>query len=808
MGSIFVCYHRNRLGGRLEHSEEMQPVNILVVDDDQRHASSVGALLEKGDRNIETVSDPQAGLTRMQNGVFDIVILDINMPGLSGIELLRRGQPASRGIKAIVVSGEKDISVVAPILHLGAYDYLTKPYAPEQLLSSVRNAEAQVQLERSTRRIQAQREAANRRHEFLINSSPDLIFMLDHDGRFTFVNNKLKHIFRYDDKTLIGRHWTALVEPPLQEILRHRMDERRTGDRATRHLEFDYHDHQGKLHVIELSSMGLYETVADELVFVGTYGVIRDVTEPRKTARVLAQSQQKFYGLFMNSPDVVFISRLDDGVLIEANDNFATMMTDLGDGDLSTDLPLWGSAEARESFVAGLYRSPRRHQVVLDREIDGQTRYFEITARKLYLDRADCMMASLKDLTAQRQAESDRLHLEAQVQQASKMEAIGQLAGGIAHDFNNILASIIGYTELALVSLPREQQSVASYLKEVVGAGQRARDLISQMLTFTRAHRGRAELTAVHANIAEVSRMLRAAIPRTIDIVTELSEDLPQVMIDPVQLQQIVINLLINARDAMDGKGRITVSAECGHFTGGCVSCAGRFEGDYLVLTVGDTGRGVPSSMHRKIFDMFVSTREAGRGTGIGLWLIHTIVHEYDGHIRLESTPSGSRFHILLPVSVPIEAEEPAPAPTFAGHSAVEGHGHVVVIDDELSVANFVAEVLRNAGYDVLVFNDSPAARTYVKSHAPHIGLVLTDQAMPQVTGLDIAATAQAIEPPVPVVILTGFADRADSSRLSQLGVAQLLEKPFRIDVLLRAVHAHIRTPMAAPALKGTHTAT
>jgi PAS domain S-box-containing protein len=784
----------------------VQPVKILVIDDDMRHATSVSALLASSSYEVAIETDAEAGLARLQQDEADILLLDLNMPNLSGVEVLKQAQPARRGVKTIVLSGEQDVSAVAPILHLGAFDYLAKPYAPERLLSSVRNAERQIRLERDNQRIQAQREASNRRHEFLINSSPDMIFVLDDAGNFTFINNKLKHIFDYEEADVIGRHWTAVVDPSLRELLRHRMDERRTGDRATRHHEFDFQDRQGKLHVIELSSMGLYETVGDRPTFVGTYGIVRDVTEPRKTARVLSQSQQKFYGLFMNSPDAVFISRIDDGSLIESNDNFATMMTDLAGGDLTSDLPIWGGRRARQRFVAGLKNSPRRHRTVLERKLTDGARFFEITARKLHLDGTDCMMASLKDLTAQIQAERDRLHLETQLQQASKMEAIGQLAGGIAHDFNNILASIIGYTELALVSLPKSQDSVAEYLTEVVGAGQRARDLISQMLTFTRAHRGRAELTTIDGSISEVSRMLRAAIPRSIDIVTELTEAVPPVLIDPVQLQQVVINLLINARDAIDGAGRITVLAKSGHASGTCVSCGGNFDGNYVILTVADTGHGIPEEMQKKIFDMFVSTREPGRGTGIGLWLIHTIVHEYEGHVRLESSTDGSRFHILLPTTAATQRDAALPAPSLLDSSSPQPKGRVIVIDDELSVANFISEVLRNAGYDVLVFHDSTAARNHIKSAAPHIGLILTDQAMPQVSGLDIAALAMTLEPPPPVVILTGFADRADNAKLAQLGVAQLLEKPFRIEVLLHAVRRHIRVDEAREQVTGTHT--
>ena len=765
-------------------------LQILVIDDDERHAASVRQVLTALGYHVETEADSTQGLERLRTQPVDILLLDLNMPGYTGLDILHKVQPEKRGIKTIVLSGETDLDQVTPILRLGAYDYLPKPYNPDRLIASIRNAESQLQLERKNLLMQAETEAANQRHEFLVNASPDMIFVLDQDGHFTFINNKLHNIFNYDAQELIGAHWSTIIDPSLRELLRHHMNERRTGDRATRHMEFDYRDPDGKLHVIELSAMGIYQS--DDVSsnnFSGTYGIVRDVTETRKTSRVLAQSQQKFYGLFMNSPDAVFISHLDDATLIEGNDNFANMMAEIAKGDLATDFPVWGSAEVRQSFIDGLNRSPSRHQMVLERKLDEGTRVFEITARRLELDGVDCLMASLKDLTAQKEAEQDRLNLETQLAQASKMEAIGQLAGGIAHDFNNILASIIGYSELAMVTLEPDNPA-QSHLTEVVSAGQRARDLISQMLTFTRAHRGHAHLTRIDENINEVSRMLRAAIPKMIDIETELDPDLPAVLIDPVQLQQIIINLLINARDAIDGSGRITVKTMLEETQAACASCGTDYTGQYVVLSVRDTGHGIPSHMVAKVFDMFVSTREPGRGTGIGLWLIHTIVHEYEGHIAINSSPTGTEFRIMLPAG---ERPEPKVAPDTEQDVSRQTpcDGRIVVVDDEVSVGNFIGEVLRNSGYEVAIFNDSGAALSYVAETDDDIALVMTDQAMPQVTGLEIAEAAKSRQPALPVVIVTGYADKADNTRMKQLGVEQLLEKPFRIEALLKAVREH-----------------
>jgi len=774
----------------------MSTAQILVVDDDARHAASVRELLSAHGYSVEFEVEGAQGLRRVKADSIDVLILDLDMPNMSGIDVLQAIGADANGLKTIVVSGESHVEKITPILRLGAYDYLAKPYEPEQLLASVRNAVTRTRLERENRAMLEEKEATNRRDAFLVEASPDLIYMLDVAGRFTFVNSQLSDVFGYDQNTLIGRDWSALVSPDLRAPLRHHIDERRTGQRATQHFEFEYWDPRGRAHIIELSAMGLYDGTrpkADE--FAGTYGVLRDVTESRRTARALAQSQQKFYALFMNSPDAVFISRLSDGHLIEANDNFARMMEELGAAQNKTDLSVWGDPAQRALFVEGLTRSPRRHQTMLEREFLGSRRYFQVTGRTLEIDNEACLIASLEDVTAQKQSEQDRLNLETQLQQASKMEAIGQLAGGIAHDFNNILASIIGYTELSLASPSgADPGQVHGYLREVIAAGQRARDLISQMLTFTRAHRGKPGVVKVSESIAEVSRMLRAAIPKTIHMETSSVPDEPAVEIDPVQLQQVVLNLLINARDAISGNGRIDVRVGRVEGHGRCASCDATLAGEFVEIAVADTGHGISEDLLPRIFDMFVSTRAPGGGTGIGLWLIHTLVHEYEGHVTVETSPRGTTFRVLLPV-------EQSQRGTAAERAAVEAlpGGRILVVDDEVSVGNFIGEVLRNAGYQTLVFNDSAAAFEYIGAHHRDLALILTDQSMPQVSGLELAELARSLADPPPVVIITGYADKADKGRIDDLGVSQVLSKPFRIEDLLEAVRRNARRSSAAP---------
>jgi len=766
---------------------------ILIVDDDAAHARSVQQLLAAYGLDASRLHNSTETSAELAQGNYDLLLLDLDMPEMPGIEVLQDMRANSLHTRTIILSGESSLDNVTPILRLGAYDFIRKPFEPEALVTSVKRALEQTRLERENAEISARADASNRLHRFLIEASPDLIYVLNEQGQFRLANNQLRDLFDYDASTLKGQPWQNLFANELPSTIAHHFNERRTGERATHQLEFDYVDARGARHILELSAIGLYEdpSAATE-GFAGTYGVLRDVTKGRRTARQLADSQRKFQGLFMHSPDAAFISTVDDGQILESNENFHRIAMAIEaelpeyERDEPTDRNLWPSPDRRDQFIEALRADGQQQLVDIEHSLMGETRYFHISGRLIDLDGNEAVLATIRDVTNEKRAQQDRLRLEGQLQQASKMEAIGQLAGGIAHDFNNILASIIGYTELVQTARMRlTADTVEKYLAEVVDAGKRARELISQMLTFTRAIRGDAQRVRVSDTIDEVSRMLRAAIPTTININTTFDANTPAVLIDPVQLQQIVINLLINARDAIDGHGDVYVELRETNITEPltCASCEAPVSGKWVELGVADNGEGIEAEMLQKIFEMYVTTREPGKGTGIGLWLIHTLVHEYGGHIHLTSTPGqGTRFGILLPDADAVE-EESAPRVRV---SAIGVEGEVLVVDDDVSVSKFLAEVLRDGGYAVRVFNDSSAALAYMEDNIDQLSVLVTDQIMPQVSGLQLSRRAKQLRPNLPVILITGYTHTSDLMQVQELGLESCLKKPFRMDDLLQ----------------------
>ncbi len=767
-------------------TEQADP-RILILDDDAAHGTSVSVLLKANGYDADTLSSPVTAFEQLRTGRYRLLILDLNMPGITGLDVLEFLASQQLDIKTIVVSGESSVTTVTPILRLGAYDFVPKPYNPQQLITSVANAAARCKLEDENRTMAAQAEADHKLHSFLVDASPDLIYMLDPEGRFSFANHRLRDFFARSPEDVGGRLWSEVLGDKLSRELSHRFNERRTGERATRNYEFDYLRAGEQPRIFEVSATGLYEqrTEAQTGRFTGTYGVLRDVTESRRIARELEQNRRKFQGLFMNSPDAVYIARMHDGRLMETNARLRDVQHELDAAEAETDAFVFANPEERSEFMAGLESSPDRFTMTVLREAPDGPRYFELNARALSLDDEPCVLATLRDRTDERRAERDRLNLQNQLQQASKMEAIGQLAGGIAHDFNNILASIIGYTELVQSSRKRiSEEMVDSYLGEVVTAGHRARDLISQMLTFTRANRGDPQPVDLSEAISDVSRMLRAAIPSNIDVQTEFAEGLPMVYADPVQLQQIIINLLVNARDAIEGEGRIRVQAHQNRQKDPCAACGKSLTEPHIVLSVSDTGHGISEAVRGRIFEMYFTTREPGKGTGIGLWLINNLIHEYNGHVTVSSNPGGgTTFEVHLPV-VRSTATAGSAAPTMGETTG----GRVVVVDDEVSVGNYMGEVLRDGGFDVIVFNESPAALQYLEEHGEQIAALLTDQAMPTLTGAELTERARQLLPQLPIALITGYTRDEDLQKLQALGINQVLKKPFRIDELVDTV--------------------
>ncbi|MFO1206949.1 MAG: response regulator [Burkholderiales bacterium] len=396
-------------------------------------------------------------------------------------------------------------------------------------------------------------------------------------------------------------------------------------------------------------------------------------------------------------------------------------------------------------------------------------------------------------------ADAALLEREAQLRQAQKMEAIGHLAGGIAHDFNNILTSIMGYIALADErDATAGDDKLAKYLHQANLSCQRARELIQQILTFSRGRRSERQPTSLPRVVGESTNLLRSSLPATLELVTDLDADAPPAMLDPVQAEQVLLNLCINARDAMGGSGTVRVAVRRVALDGAvCASCRQRVQGEFVELGVRDDGPGITPAVMERMFEPFFTTKEVGKGSGMGLSTVHGIVHEHGGHVLVESeTGCGAVFRVLFAA---LDRGRAAVGADAAGAVSRAGkapslRGQVLVVDDEAMVGEFMRDLLESWGLRVTVAANGAQARDLCSREPRRFDAVITDQTMPRITGLDLARELLVASPDLPVILYTGYSDGLTEAEVKAAGAVALVRKP----VEPRALRALLEAALVA----------
>ncbi len=520
-----------------------------------------------------------------------------------------------------------------------------------------------------------------------------------------------------------------------------------------------------------------------------------DITEIRQTQEALLDSRNRYKTLVENIPGVVYrcgpeapwpadfispavveITGIEAGRFL---DHSASLGALVHPDDLDELKRTVASAVAQRRPYAHTYRL--RHDGGDWRRVKDQGQAVHDGAgRALWLD------GIIMDITEQHRLREEQERLQAQLQQAQKMEALGQLTGGIAHDFNNILASVLGFTRLALRRHVADPESeLAEYLREVIVAGERARDLVARMLAFSRSQPGRVTQPLPPCPlIREAVKMLAATIPASIHIEMRMEEDLPDIAMDPVDLHQILVNLAINARDAMAGKGRIVIGlARAPERAKACATCHESFSGAYLELTVADDGQGIPPGILPRIFEPFFTTKEVGAGSGMGLAMVHGLAHRAGGHVGVTSSIGmGSIFHIYLPVA----GGEPAPSPRpVTAPATSDTRGHVLLVDDETALLRLAQISLEAAGWRVSAFITPHPALAAFRASPEAFDVVISDQAMPGMTGLELIDALHASRPRLPAILCTGDRHGLDEAAARRTDTLRLFDKPGEIDELL-----------------------
>jgi len=505
----------------------------------------------------------------------------------------------------------------------------------------------------------------------------------------------------------------------------------------------------------------------------GIIGVTRDISERKQSEEALRESEEKYRTVLEANPDPVVVYDMEGNVSY-FNPAFTRVFGWTLPERLGNKMDIFVPAEAwRETkmMIEKVLAGERFSNIeTLRYNKKGNTIPVSVSGA-IYKDKNGNPIGSiinLRDISHQKK-------LEAQLKQAQKMEAIGTLAGGIAHDFNNILSSVIGYTELAL---DNEKRGSFQYknLQEVLSAGNRAKDLVKQILTFSRQVDQQQKPIQVKPIVKEALRMLRASIPSNVEIEQNVKSD-ALVMGDPTQIHQILMNLCTNAAHAMgDNAGLLTVTLLDAELDSGVISNHPNLKpGAYIKITVSDTGYGISPDVMEKIFDPFFTTKEKGKGTGLGLSVVHGIVRSHGGDIYVYSEPGkGSTFEVCLPViESRFKPEERAERPIPTGTE------RILFIDDEPVIINLSKQILESLGYDVVARNSSIEALELFKENKDRFDLVITDMTMPHMTGEKLAEKLMQIRPDIPVALCTGFSFMIDEQKALDMGIRAFISKPI-----------------------------
>jgi PAS domain S-box-containing protein len=526
----------------------------------------------------------------------------------------------------------------------------------------------------------------------------------------------------------------------------------------------------------------------------GFIEIVEDVTERKKAEKALRESEAQYKSLFNNNHSVMLLIDPETADIVDANPaavsfygwNYETLtrkkifnINTLTQEQVFDEIEK-AKMEQRKQFIF-------RHCLA-----NGEIRDVEVYSGPIKVHGKELLYSIVYDITARKKAEEEKAALETQLLHAQKMESIGTLSGGIAHDFNNLLGIILGNAELAMDDMP-EWHSAKFNLNEIRTASLRARDVVKQLLSFSRKTDPKQRPVKLVQIVEEALRILRSSIPTSVEIHQNIPNDVEDtILADITQINQVMINLFTNAAHAMeDTGGVITIGIEnidLDHVFAPIYPDLS--PGRYMKLTVSDTGVGIDHEIKDRIFDPYFTTKEVGKGTGIGLSVVHGIIKSHNGAIIVDSQfGKGTTFSIFFPVAeeaVVIEAEPDDEFPT--------GNERILIVDDEESMADIGRRRLERLGYQVEARTNPVEALDLFRADPDQFDLVITDMTMPHITGDNLVKEILNIRPDMPTILCTGFSEKIDEEKAKQIGVREYIEKPIgqgKLSRLVRKVLDH-----------------
>ena len=746
----------------------MEKVRILVVEDERIVARDIVTSLEAlGYEVCASVSSGEEAIEKAEKMHPHLVLMDIRLEGeMNGVESAGRIRQRFH-IPVIYLTAHTDEETLRRAKVTQPDGYILKPFEERELHVAIEMALYKHGAERRLKESEQWLATT-------LKSISDGVITTDPDGLVIFMNPAAE--------ALTGWELKEAMKKPLKEVFNITSEEtgRQVEDPVAKVLQEGIVVELAKKTILiakdgaKLPLEGSAAPIKDEKgTFIGAVLALRDISERKRAEEALLASEEKYRLLVQNAGDAIFIAQ--DGVI-----KFPNPKTETLTGYSSTELPkmpfinLVHPADRNmvmENYQKGL--GGEKAPVFSFRGIDraGTEKWVEVNGISLNWEGKPAALVFLRDITEQK-------NLESRLMRSQKLETIGTLAGGIAHDFNNILAAIMGYAELISWEVPQGSRAERN-LEELLKASHRARDLVQQILTFSRQSKEERKPLEIKPIVKETLKLLRASLPSSIEIRQEIEDHIGKIDGDPTQIHQVLMNLCTNAAHAMSKNGGLLEvrlsSVDMDAST--AAQYSNILPGPYTRLSVSDTGHGMSPEVVERIFDPFFTTKGVGEGTGLGLAVVHGIVESHRGAITVYSRPgNGTTFQVYFPQ---IDHTKEAADTQKVEPLLMGGTERVLFIDDEQALVDVGEQILKNLRYEVTVRTSSIEALELFRQQPERFDLVITDMTMPNMTGDRLAKELLRIRADIPVVLCTGFSEHLTEEAAKEMGIRELAMKPL-----------------------------
>jgi PAS domain S-box-containing protein len=762
---------------RADVTSSQRPLRVLIVEDSPTDAEMLVAILKRAGYalSFDVVDVPEQFAQHLADQQYDLILSDHNLLTWTGLDALATLRQSGKDIPFIAVTASLGDEAAAEYFHRGATDYVLK-HRLERLPDVISRALREKAFRDEAARLQERIFSAKREWELTFDSVPDVVLILDERLRIQRANRAAARLLGLEFSQIIGKRCCEVVhgeqEPypacPYQRMLLSGVEERA-----------DIEDPRlGR--VFDVTATPLRDSSG---AVRGCIEVLRDVTQRRHTEEALRGSEASYRALFENASLGIYRSTRD-GRLLTVNPALLAMLGyDSREELLSKELgqDVYSELEDRERLIQEYLTNGTvcGYEVQWKRK-DGKPITVRLSVRGISgpQDTIEEFEGFVEDITARRA-------IEKQFYAAQKFEAIGQLAGGIAHDFNNVLGAILGWAELSEEMVPADSK-LRKGLRIIIEQARRATGLTRQLLAFARRQHMEPQILDLNASVEGVVSLLGKVIGSDIELRTTLADTIASIRADPTQIEQVVMNLCLNARDAMPHGGQLRIDTRNVDIDEEyCRQNPYARPGSYVQLAVSDTGVGMDAATIEHIFEPFFTTKEVGKGTGLGLATVYGVVKQHNGFVHVYSeVGQGTTFRVYFPAEIEAPRHEKKREPA----SPQDGTETILFAEDNEDLASLVREALTGMGYTILWAPDGEEAVRLFQANQDRVALVFLDVVMPRLNGPDAYLKICSLRQGIPALFSSGHTFEAPALRPLVEHGAQILQKPYSVTDLARRI--------------------